>query len=99
MFPALAANDFVYLNTGSSGPPPYHVIDAMRRADDLCSGPAYLEGVGLFYKQAEYASRARQAAARYARENRGLADAEDAPRRPLPRRLDDRGGAATTTDL
>jgi selenocysteine lyase/cysteine desulfurase len=63
MFPALAANDFVYLNTGSSGPPPYHVIDAMRRADDLCSGPAYLEGVGLFYKQAEYASRAREAAA------------------------------------
>jgi L-cysteine/cystine lyase len=64
MFPALAANDFAYLNTGSSGPPPYHVIDAMRRAGDLCSGPAYLEGVGLFYKQAEYASRARQAAAR-----------------------------------
>jgi hypothetical protein len=39
MFPALAWNDFVYLNTGSSGPPPYGVIEAMRAADDLCSGP------------------------------------------------------------
>jgi L-cysteine/cystine lyase len=64
MFPALATNDFAYLNTGSSGPPPYYVIDAVREADDLCSGPAYLEGVGLFYRQAEYASRAREAAAR-----------------------------------
>jgi L-cysteine/cystine lyase len=64
MFPALATNDFAYLNTGSSGPPPYHVIEAAREADDLCSGPAYLEGVGLFYRQAEYASRARGAAAR-----------------------------------
>ena len=64
MFPALAANDFAYLNTGSSGPPPYHVIEASRKADDLCSGPAYLEGVGLFYRQAEYASQAREAAAR-----------------------------------
>ena len=64
MFPALATSDFAYLNTGSSGPPPYHVIDASRKADDLCSGPAYLEGVGLFYRQAEYASQAREAAAR-----------------------------------
>jgi len=64
MFPALATNDFAYLNTGSSGPPPYYVIDAVREADDLCSGPAYLEGVGLFYRQAEYASRAREVAAR-----------------------------------
>ena len=64
MFPALAANDHVYLNTGSSGPPPYYVIGAAREADDLCSGPAYMEGVGLFYRQAEYASRAREAAAR-----------------------------------
>ncbi len=64
MFPALATNDFAYMNTGSSGPPPYHVIEAAREADDLCSGPAYLEGVGLFYRQAEYASRAREAAAR-----------------------------------
>ena len=63
-FPALATNDFAYLNTGSSGPPPYHVIEATRKADDLCSGPAYLEGVGLFYRQAEYASQAREAAAR-----------------------------------
>jgi L-cysteine/cystine lyase len=64
MVPALATNDFAYLNTGSSGPPPYHVIEATRKADDLCSGPAYLEGVGLFYRQAEYASQAREAAAR-----------------------------------
>ena len=64
MFPALATNDFAYLNTGSSGPPPYHVIEAARRADDLCSGPAYPQGVGLFYRQAEYASQAREAAAR-----------------------------------
>jgi L-cysteine/cystine lyase len=64
MFPALATNDYAYLNTGSSGPPPYYVIEAMREADDLCSGPAYLQGVGLFNRQAEYASRAREAAAR-----------------------------------
>jgi selenocysteine lyase/cysteine desulfurase len=63
-FPALAGNDFVYLNTGSSGPPPYAVIEAMRAADDLCSGPAYLEGVGLFARQAGIAARAREAAAR-----------------------------------
>ena len=64
MFPALATNAHVYLNTGSSGPPPYFVIEAMREADDLCSGPAYLEGVGLFARQSEYATRAREAAAR-----------------------------------
>ncbi|HEX6711043.1 MAG TPA: aminotransferase class V-fold PLP-dependent enzyme [Rubrobacter sp.] len=64
MFPALASNDSVYLNSGSSGPPPTYVLEAMREADDLCSGPAYLEGVGLFALQAEYASRARESAAR-----------------------------------
>ena len=64
MFPALATNGFSYLNTGSSGPPPDYVIDAMRETDDLCSGPAYLEGFGLFARQAEAASRAREAAAR-----------------------------------
>jgi selenocysteine lyase/cysteine desulfurase len=63
-FPALAANDYVYLNSGGSGPPPYTVIEAMRVADDLCSGPAYLEGVGYYALQAEVASRAREAAAR-----------------------------------
>ena len=36
----------------------------MRAADDLCSGPAYLEGVGLFAHQALLAARAREAAAR-----------------------------------
>ena len=64
MFPALASNDYVYLNSGGSGPPPYHVIEAMRAADDLCSGPAYLEGVGFYARQAETCSCAREAAAR-----------------------------------
>ena len=64
MFPALATNGFAYLNTGSSGPPPDYVIEAMRETDDLCSGTAYLEGFGLFVRQAEAASRAREAAAR-----------------------------------
>ena len=64
LFPALASNDYVYLNSGASGPPPYHVIEAMRAADDLCSGPAYLEGVRLYARQAEACSRAREAAAR-----------------------------------
>ncbi len=64
MFPALAGNDFVYLNTGSSGPPPYAVIEAMRAADDLCSGPAYLEGTGLFALQTAIAARAREGASR-----------------------------------
>jgi len=36
----------------------------MREVDDLCSGPAYLEGVGLFARQAAANSRAREAAAR-----------------------------------
>ena len=36
----------------------------MRAADDLCSGPAYLEGVGFYARQAEIAARARDAAAR-----------------------------------
>jgi L-cysteine/cystine lyase len=63
-FPALTANDYVYLNSGGSGPPPYSVIEAMRAADDLCSGPAYLEGVGFYARQAEVAARARGAAAR-----------------------------------
>jgi selenocysteine lyase/cysteine desulfurase len=65
MFPALANNDYVYLNTGSSGPPPYAVIEAMRAADDLCTGPAYLEGAhALFVRQAGMTARAREAAAR-----------------------------------
>ena len=36
----------------------------MREADDLCSGPAYLEGTGLFRRQADAKARAREAAAR-----------------------------------
>ena len=64
MFPALATNDCTYLNSGGSGPPPDYVIQAMREADDLCSGPAYLDGVGLYAHQAQSNSRAREAAAR-----------------------------------
>jgi len=36
----------------------------MRESDDLCSGPAYLEGVGLFARQSDANARAREAAAR-----------------------------------
>jgi len=64
MFPALAENDYVYLNSGSSGPPPYDVIEAMRAADDLCSGPAYLEGVSFYARHAALREHAREAAAR-----------------------------------
>jgi selenocysteine lyase/cysteine desulfurase len=64
MFPALASNDYAYLNTGSSGPSPDYVMEAMREADDFCCGPAYLEGVGLFAHQARANARAREAAAR-----------------------------------
>jgi L-cysteine/cystine lyase len=64
MFPALATNDHVYLNTGSSGPPSYDVISAMRAAADLCSGPAYLDGVGLYAHHRELKERANEAAAR-----------------------------------
>lgn len=63
-FPALAGNDYVYMNSGGSGPPPRRVIEAMRAADDLCAGPAYLEGVGFYARQAEVHARARDAAAR-----------------------------------
>ncbi len=63
-FPALAGNDYAYLNSGASGPPPYHVVEAIQEATSLCSGPAYLEGAGLFLRQAATNSRAREAAAR-----------------------------------
>jgi L-cysteine/cystine lyase len=36
----------------------------MRAADDLCSGPAYLVGVGFYARQAEIAAHAREAASR-----------------------------------
>ena len=36
----------------------------MREIEELCSGPAYLDGVGLFARQAQAASHAREAAAR-----------------------------------
>ncbi len=40
------------------------MLEALREASDLCSGPAYLEGPGLFLRQAQANSRAREAAAR-----------------------------------
>ena len=64
MFPAFADNDYAYLNSGGSGPPPDFVLRAMRETDDLCSGPAYLEGVGLYTHQRDANARAREAAAR-----------------------------------
>ncbi|MGH3085790.1 MAG: aminotransferase class V-fold PLP-dependent enzyme [Rubrobacteraceae bacterium] len=64
MFRALSSNDFVYLNSGGSGPPPNYVIDSMRASDDLCSGSAYLEGSGFYARCGEANNRAREAAAR-----------------------------------
>ena len=64
LFPALAENDYAYLNSGGSGPPAYSTVRAMREHDDLCSGPAYLEGVGLYARQRDAYARAREAAAR-----------------------------------
>jgi L-cysteine/cystine lyase len=64
MFPALADNDFVYLNSGGSGPPSHETIQAMREADDLCSGPAYLEGTDFYAHQRDRYADARTAAAR-----------------------------------
>jgi L-cysteine/cystine lyase len=64
MFPALMGNDFVYLNSGGSGPPSHETIRAMHEADDLCSGPAYLEGVDFYAHQGATYACAREAAAR-----------------------------------
>ncbi len=63
MFPALSTNDYAYLNSGGSGPPTHDTIQAMREADDLCSGPAYLQGAEFYVRQGEAYSRAREAAA------------------------------------
>src|SRR5215203_4129559 len=64
MFPALVDNSYAYLNSGGSGPPSYETIRAMRKIDDLCSGPAYLEGADFYTHQNEAYTRAREAAAR-----------------------------------
>jgi selenocysteine lyase/cysteine desulfurase len=64
MFPALANNPYVYLNSGGSGPPSYETIKAMREVDDLCCGPAYLEGADFYAHQNDAYARAREAAAR-----------------------------------
>jgi len=64
MFPALSGNSYVYLNSGGSGPPPRETIAAMREADDLCSGPAYLEGTDFYAHQRDLYARAREAAGR-----------------------------------
>lgn len=62
-FPALADNTYTYLNSGGSGPPTRETIFAMREEDDLCCGPAYLEGAGLYAHQRDAYARAREAAA------------------------------------
>ena len=64
MFPALTGNSYVYLNSGGSGPPSRETIAAMREADDLCSGPAYLEGADFYAHQRDTYARAREAAGR-----------------------------------
>ena len=64
MFPALATNFYAYLNSGGSGPPSHETIRAMREVDDLCSGPAYLEGAAFYAHQNEAYARAREAVAR-----------------------------------
>jgi L-cysteine/cystine lyase len=64
LFPALAGNNYVYLNSGGSGPPSRETISAMREADDLCSGPAYLEGTDFYAHQRDQYARAREAAGR-----------------------------------
>ncbi len=64
LFPALAGNNYVYLNSGGSGPPSRKTISATREADDLCSGPAYLEGTDFYAHQRDQYARAREAAGR-----------------------------------
>ena len=62
--PALADNDYAYLNSGGSGPPTRSVVEAGRETDELCLGSAYLEGADFFARQGEANARAREAAAR-----------------------------------
>jgi L-cysteine/cystine lyase len=62
--PALAGNDYSYLNSGGSGPPTRDVIQAGRAAEDLCLGSAYLEGADFFSRQRDVNDRARASAAR-----------------------------------
>lgn len=61
---ALANNDYVYLNSGGSGPVPDYVREGMKAADDLCSGPAYLEGAKFYARCAEAVGAAKEALAR-----------------------------------
>ncbi|HEX8261096.1 MAG TPA: aminotransferase class V-fold PLP-dependent enzyme [Rubrobacteraceae bacterium] len=64
MFPALADNSYVYLNSGGSGPPSRETIAAMHEADELCSGPAYLAGTDFYAHQRDLYARARESAGR-----------------------------------
>ncbi len=64
MFPALADNSYVYLNSGGSGPPSRETIAAMHEADELCSGPAYLAGTDFYVHQRDLYARAREWAGR-----------------------------------
>ncbi len=64
MFPALADNSYVYLNSGGSGPPSRETIAAMHEADELCSGPAYLAGTDFYVHQRDLYARARESVGR-----------------------------------
>ena len=64
MFPALADNSYVYLNSGGSGPPSRETIAAMHEADELCSGPAYLAGTDFYVHQRDLYARARESLGR-----------------------------------
>lgn len=63
-FHALRDNDFVYLNSGGSGPPPDYTREGMRAADDLTAGPAYLEGAAFYARCADAVRSAKEALAR-----------------------------------
>ena len=64
MFPALADNSYVYLNSGGSVPPSRETIAAMHEADELCSGPAYLAGTDFYAHQRDLYARARESVGR-----------------------------------
>lgn len=62
--PALADNDYSYLNSGGSGPPTRSILRAGHEAEVHAVGSAYLEGADFFTRQREVNDRARASAAR-----------------------------------
>lgn len=61
--PALAGNDYAFLNSGASGPPSRRVLEATREADEFFSTEAYVNGAFFKHLTESFAS-ARGAAAR-----------------------------------